>query len=69
MVVGMDRLLRGEAVAAGQLDGPIADDLVGVHVARRAGAGLIDVDRELVVELAVGDFAGGGEQGVDLCRR
>ena len=31
------------------------DDLVRVHVRRRARAGLEDVDRELVVELAVGD--------------
>ena len=38
------------------------DDLVGVHVRARAGAGLEDVDRELVVELAGGDpVARGGD--------
>ncbi len=39
----------------------LADDLVGVHVGRRAGAGLIDVDRELIVELAFGHLARGGD--------
>ena len=57
------------------------DHLVGVHVRRGAGAGLEDVDRELVVELAGRDpVAGGGdplrllrveqpELGVDARRR
>ena len=36
------------------------DHLVRVHVRRRARAGLEDVDRELVVELARGDAVGGG---------
>jgi hypothetical protein len=36
------------------------DHLVGVHVGRRARAGLEDVDRELVVVAAVGDVRGGG---------
>jgi hypothetical protein len=35
------------------------DDLVGIHVRRRARARLKDVDRELVVVLAVGDLARG----------
>src|SRR5262249_12689383 len=35
--------------------GERSDHLVRVHVRRRARAGLEDVDRELVVELAVGD--------------
>ena len=44
------------------LTGEIRDHLVGVHVRARAGAGLEDVDRELVVELAGGDaVAGGGD--------
>ena len=66
VVVGMDRLVRVEAIAAGQLDRPIGNHLVDVHVGRRAGAGLVDVDRELVVELAGGHFAGSGQQGLDL---
>ena len=36
------------------------DHLVRVHVRRGARAGLEDVDRELVVELACGDAVGGG---------
>ena len=66
VIVGMDRLFGLQPIAAQQLDGPVADHLVGVHVARRARAGLKDVDRELVVELAVGHFAAGRQQGLDL---
>ena len=54
---------RPEAVAARQLDGPVGDHLVGVHVAGGAGAGLKDVDGELVVELALGHLAAGGDEG------
>ena len=43
-------------LAAEQLVRAVGDDLVGVHVGRGAGAGLEDVDHELVVELAVGDL-------------
>ena len=60
VVVRMDRLFAGEAVAAGKFDRPIGDHLVGVHVARRARAGLIDIDGKLVVETPVGHFAAGG---------
>ena len=66
VIVGMDRLVGLEAVAAGDLDGAIADHLVGVHVARRARPGLKDVDRKLVVELPVGHFAASLHQGRDL---
>ena len=38
----------------------VGDHLVGVHVGRGARAGLEDVDRELIVELAVGDAVGSG---------
>ena len=42
--------------------GERCDHLVGVHVRARARAGLEDVDRELVVVVAVGDrVAGGGD--------
>ena len=44
----------GSALAAQQLGGPVGDDLVGVHVGGGAGAGLEDVDHELVVEAALG---------------
>ena len=42
--------------AAEHLDGAVGDHLVGVHVGLRAGAGLPDDQREMVVELAVDDF-------------
>ena len=66
VIVGMDRLDGGEAIAPRQLNRPIGNHLVDVHVRRGAGAGLKDVDGELVVEAAVGDFSGGGDQGVNL---
>ena len=66
VIVGMDRLGGGEAIAPRQLNRPIGNHLVDVHVRRGAGAGLKDVDGELVVEAAVGDFSGGGDQGVNL---
>ena len=65
--LGWMGFLGAEAVAAGQLDRPVGDHLVGVHVARGARAGLKDVDGKLVVELAVGHFAASGQQGLDLC--
>ena len=45
MVVGMH---PGLAHRRGQ----IGDDLIGIHVGRRAGAGLVDVDREMRVVFA-----------------
>ena len=41
------------------LPGELGDHLVGVHVRGGAGAGLEDVDRELVVVLAGGDLVAG----------
>jgi hypothetical protein len=54
LVVGVD-LPTAEA-----LRGQMRDDLVHVRVRRRARAGLVDVDRELVVVRPVGHLAGGG---------
>src|SRR5699024_1609774 len=45
------------------------DDLVGVHVRGGAGAGLEDVDRELGVELVIGDAQGGVDDGLALLLR
>src|SRR5437763_1482168 len=61
--------LRAE-FAAEELGGAIGDDLVGVGVGRRAGAGLEDIQNELVVELAwwAGDLLGGLGDGVCLAR-
>ena len=57
---------RLEAVATQHFDRPVADHLVGVHIARSARAGLKHVDRKLLVEFALGHFAGRGEHGIDL---
>ncbi len=52
MVVGMHGLLRAHHPAE-HLDGAIRDDLVRVHVALRARAGLPNHKRKLLIELAV----------------
>ena len=53
----VDVVVRVHALA-----GEVRDHLVRVHVRARPGAGLEDVDRELVVELACRDaIAGGGD--------
>ena len=58
VVVGVDRRLAA-AFAAGELDGAVRDHLVDVHVRLRPTTGLPDVQRELVVVLAVDDLVGG----------
>lgn len=58
VVVGMDGLLAAHG-AAQDLDGPVGDDLVGVHVGLRAGAGLPDHEGEVVEVLQVGHLGGG----------
>ena len=55
VVVGMHRLLGAE-LAARDFDAAIGDDLVDVHVALRAAAGLPHAQREMVVMLARDDF-------------
>ncbi len=42
-------------VRVGPVAGDVGEHLVGVHVRGGAGAGLEDVDRELVVVLALAD--------------
>ncbi len=49
VVVRVYRLLRPKAVAAQDLDRPVGDHLVDVHVAGGAGTGLEHVDRKLAV--------------------
>jgi hypothetical protein len=68
VVVRVDRLLGQEPIAATDLDRPIRDDLVDVHVARRAGTGLKHVDGKLAVEFSIGHLATGGQQRFDLLR-
>ena len=63
MVVRVDGV-TGAAFAAEHLDCAVGDHLVGVHVGRGAGAGLEDVDDELVVVPAVGYLGRGLADGV-----
>ena len=68
VVVGMDGDL-GSHHPSGHLDGPVGDHLVGVHVALGAAPGLPDAQRELIVELPLGDLAGRGDDQRRLVRR
>ena len=55
--------MNGRAVAAlsaERFGGEVGQHFIDVHVARRAGAGLKDVDQELVVKLSAQHFAAGG---------
>ena len=63
-LAGIDVVVRvhgrlAAALAAEPLVGEAGDDLVGVHVGLRAGAGLPDDERELVVVFALHDLGGG----------
>ena len=66
MVVGVDRLLRSKAVLPQNFNRAIADDFVHVHVARSSRAGLVNVNRKLIVEFSIGDFGGSIDQRFDL---
>ena len=56
VIVGMNRLLAA-ALSRQDFIGAPGDDLVGVHVGLRSGAGLPDHQRELFVKLARRHFA------------
>jgi hypothetical protein len=58
VVVRVDRLLAADD-AAEDLDGPVREDLVDVHVGRRGGAGLEDVEGKLAVEPPFDHFGRG----------
>ncbi len=66
VVVGMDRLFFRESIAANDFDRAVGDDFIGVHIARSAGAGLENIERELAIEFAFDNFAAGLEQGIDV---
>jgi len=62
VVVGVDGIAAAD-FTAGELDGPVGDDFVGVHVGGGTRAGLEDVHDEVLIELAVDDFlCGGGDE-------
>ena len=63
MIVGMHRRFRA-ARRAERFIGAIGDHLVDVHVRLRAGAGLPDDERKMLVELAVDHLARGGDDRV-----
>ncbi|MHC2439591.1 hypothetical protein ACVMB0_006966 [Bradyrhizobium sp. USDA 4451] len=67
MIVRMDRLLGAE-LAAEHLVGAVGDHLVDVHVGLRAGAGLPDDQRKMIVELAVDHFLRCAGNGVGAAR-
>jgi hypothetical protein len=58
----MNRRLGAE-LAAEQFVGAIGDHLIEVHVGLRAGAGLPDHQRKVIVELAVDHLARGADDG------
>ncbi len=60
VVVGVDGRTRTFG-SVQVLDGPVGDDLVGVHVSGCAGTRLEYVHDELVIEVAIGDLARGGD--------
>ena len=68
IVVGMDRILGAEN-AAGEFDGAIGDDFVGVHIGLRAAAGLPDAQGKFVVQFSGDDFIAGLQDEAGLLRR
>lgn len=58
VIIGVDGVFRAEGFA-GELGASVGDDFVGVHVGGCAGAGLEDIDREVLEMLAVDEFVGG----------
>ena len=67
VVVRVNRVFRADR-AAQHLDGAVGDNLIGVHVRLGAGPRLPDGKREVVVQLAFGDFQSGLGDGVGQFR-
>ena len=63
MVVGMDDGIIA-LLAAQDLNGPVGDHFVGIHIGRGARAALDGVDDELVVQLAFDHLVAGLDDGV-----
>ena len=58
VIVGMDDAVFA-ARSAEQFSGTVGDHLVCIHVVRRTGAGLIDIDHELIAETTAENLVGG----------
>ena len=65
VIVGMNGLL-GTHLAAGQLNRPIGDDLVRVHIRLGAGAGLKHDQGKMIVELAGDHLVRGPDNQINL---
>ena len=63
VIVGVDGRF-GAQHATGEFDGAVGDDLVGVHVGLRPASGLPDAKGKVIVEVAVDDVLGGGDDEV-----
>ena len=59
VIVGVDSFFGRKAITTKNFDGAVADHLVDVHIARRAGTGLKHIDRKLIIKLAVRNFLTG----------
>ena len=73
MIIGVDRAFRADLTAQ-DLNRPIGDNFIRVHVGLRPGPGLPDHEREMRVELALNHFIRGGDdriskRGVELAQR
>ena len=55
VVVGMDGVFAAE-LASGEFNRAVGDDLIGVHIALRARAGLPDDKRKMIVKFAINDL-------------
>ena len=68
VVVGVDGVFGAEC-GAGELGASVGDDLVRIHVARGAGAGLENAHREMSGPTAVGHLPCGREDEERALRR
>ena len=65
----VDVVVRMAEPRARELIGAVCDDLVGVHVRLRAGAGLPDDERKMAVQLAGDNLVARGADGLELLLR
>ena len=65
IVVGVHWLFRALCTAC-DFYGAVGDDLVGVHVALRAGSGLPNPERKMRIQFSVNDLVGGLDDEIAL---